>query len=113
MRTFTRADVEARWNQIWGEDTETQKWYVKNIQMVSGLTPPTWAIEFNADTYEDGRLVHAYHDMVLLIEKQDVYGHPVLRTTSEIELPVGCATVTDEDNAIKRAEEEIMKGIAQ
>ena len=105
VRYFTRKDVEDCFHRIWGAafrlpgDIVT----IKDIALVSGLTPATWRVEYCVDTASTG---FHYHDAVLLSQssrttllgRQEFY----LTVPPEHSLPEGCASVKEEERRLRQ-----------
>jgi hypothetical protein len=104
IRQFTRKDVEDCFDKFWGAafrapgDTVT----IKNIALLSNITPPTWRVDYCVDHADTG---FHYHDTVLLMQHSWTTSGCLewdLTAPKEQDLPEGCATVQEEDARLRQ-----------
>lgn len=105
VRQFTRQDVENCFNTFWGAAFRASGTIVtiKDVALISDLTPPTWRVDFCLDSPATG---FHYHDAVLLIQHSWITpsGHQeyYLTAPKEQDLPTGCTSVTEEDAWVRQ-----------
>lgn len=101
-RAFTRTDVEQFFNSHWGA-SDYPKNELLNVALLPELDPPTWLIHYQA-TWSNNDV--NYYDLVVTQFPTSLTDQPYyLNLVTEVEIPAGFKSVTEEDAEIKRREE--------
>ena len=105
IRHFTRQDIEDCFERFWGAGFRASGGTVtlKDIALLSGITPPTWRVEYCVDHAD---IDFRYHDVLLLMQhsmriepgRQEWY----VTVPNEQPLPEGCASVQEEDVRLRQ-----------
>jgi hypothetical protein len=102
-RAFTSADIQAEFEKYWGKPDPVSARKLKTIQLVTDLSRPLWVLTYETTFFGSGNV---YGDTLLLTQKTFPDGSPYIACCDEVELPVGCKTVREENVVLKAKKDE-------
>ena len=96
-RVFTRADIVAFFHTFWGKLIEPH-YELRAIALLPEIQPGGWYIDYMV-TYHDSNHVIYGNCVILQLARKD--GTPYLNLPEYVELPVGLASIAEEDVKIE------------
>ena len=105
QRHFTRAQVEARCLEIHPPTDEQETVRVLDVALVQGAPLPLWEVRFEK-VYREGTEFEMRFRALDIYTEERVGSELMLLPYTSVSLPVGCATVEEEDKAIETKRRE-------
>jgi hypothetical protein len=99
-RHFTRAQVEARCLEIHPPSDEYETVRVLDVALIQGTPLPMWEVRVERVYKEGTRFEHRFRALDIYAEER-ILDDLVLLPYTSVSLPVGYATVEEEDRAIE------------
>src|SRR5260221_14387176 len=99
-RHFTRQQVEARCLQIHPNDTDQETTHIKNVTLLIGVPFALWHVAYEK-VYGEGASYEMRTTLTDIYQEVKIGDRLVLLPISEKPIPAGCASVEEEDKAMK------------